>query len=57
MDKLYSLRELANALQIHIKTAQRYCREGRIPKAYKIGRVWKIPGETINKIVAGDYIV
>jgi len=57
MDTLYSIAALAEALQVHPKTAMRYCREGRIPKAHKIGDVWKIPGDTINQIVAGDHIV
>ena len=42
MDKiLYSVKEVAEILDLHPKTVQRFIREGKL-KARKIGRAWKI---------------
>ena len=42
MDKMmYSVNEIAEILELHPKTVQRFIREGKL-KARKIGRAWKI---------------
>lgn len=39
-EKLYSAEEAALFLRIHVKTLQRFAREGRVPCA-RIGKYWR----------------
>lgn len=40
-NKIYSVDDIANILDMHPKTVQRYIREGKI-KASKLGKAWRI---------------
>ena len=50
--KYYSVNEIANMLNLHQKTIQRYIREGKI-KANKIGKAWRVEDNEL-KIFANN---
>ena len=47
MEKLYTCKQLAEALQINIQTVQRFVREGKI-KAIKVGREFRITEQSLQ---------
>ncbi|MGD1816008.1 MAG: helix-turn-helix domain-containing protein [Pleomorphochaeta sp.] len=50
--KYYSVNEIANMLNLHQKTIQRYIREGKL-KANKIGKAWRVEDNEL-KIFANN---
>jgi excisionase family DNA binding protein len=52
-DKLYSIQELTELLQLHEKTILRFIHEGKI-KARKIGRAWKVSEYDLRTYVHGE---
>ena len=55
MKKLFSPGEVANILDIHVKTVRRYLRDGTL-KGIKIGGSWKISEEELEKSVEQSII-
>jgi len=50
MDKVYlTTEEVAELLQMHVRTVQRLIRDGEIG-AFKVGGRWKIPAEEIKAL-------
>jgi predicted DNA-binding transcriptional regulator AlpA len=41
--KLLSTRRAADLCEVTPRTIARWCRQGKFPKAIKLGRVWRIP--------------
>lgn len=48
-DRMVGLREAADRLGFHRNTLVKWCKTGKI-KATKIGTVWKIPEEEIERV-------
>ena len=46
-EKYYTAEEISNLLNIHVKTVQRYIREGKI-RATKIGKSWRVTGHDLS---------
>ena len=51
--KVYTSLEVSEILGVHIKTVQRYLRQGKI-KANKIGGLWYIAEENLNSFIKGE---
>ncbi|MCG8571455.1 MAG: helix-turn-helix domain-containing protein [Spirochaetes bacterium] len=52
-EKLYSVEEAAQILDLHPKTVQRFIREGGI-KGNKIGREWRIPQASLKEFTHAE---
>lgn len=52
VDKYYSVEQIAEMIDLHPKTIQRYLREGRL-KAQKIGKSWRVAGHDLSVFVEG----
>lgn len=50
MSKLYTVKEIAEALQMDIETIRRYIYRKDLV-AYKIGKEWRIKEEDFNKFI------
>lgn len=48
----YTVEQIAEMLELHPKTVQRYIREGRL-KANKVGKGWRIAGRDFNVFAEG----
>jgi excisionase family DNA binding protein len=46
--KLLSTNEVAHVMGFNSRTIARWCREGRIDGAVKMGRVWRIPRKSLH---------
>ncbi len=46
---MYSLKDAAILLGVHVNTIRRWIKEGKI-KAVKMGKNWKIPSEEMNRV-------
>lgn len=46
-EKYYTAEEISKLLNIHVKTVQRYIREGKI-RATKIGKSWRVTGHDLS---------
>lgn len=46
-EKYYSVEQIAEMIDMHPKTIQRYIREGRL-KAKKIGKSWRVTGHDLS---------
>lgn len=44
--------QVAEYLQIHVETARRYMRIGKIPKAFQLGREWRLRRVDLEAYVA-----
>ena len=54
MDKdYYTVDQIANILNMHPKTVQRYIREGKL-HATKIGKSWRVTGHDLSTFVEND---
>jgi excisionase family DNA binding protein len=42
-------KQVAHALQVKPRTVRRWCREGTLPTAKKVGRQWRIPRSEVQK--------
>ena len=47
MDNLYTLDDVAQQLQVHVRTVRRYVREGRLP-ARRVGRQYLVTPEDLK---------
>jgi excisionase family DNA binding protein len=52
---LYDLPELCEKLNLHLSTAQRYCRTKRIP-AVKVGRSWRVSDQNLKSFLNGNNV-
>ena len=50
MKKMYTLQDVADALQIPVTTIRLYVREGTL-EAVKIGKCYRVKAESINKLI------
>lgn len=48
-EELYSVEQVADLLNLHVKTVRNYVREGRL-KAVRIGKQYRISGEDLAKM-------
>lgn len=44
----YSTKEAAEYLKVSVNRVLDLIEEGRLPGAYRVGRVWKIPAESVE---------
>jgi excisionase family DNA binding protein len=51
-EKYYTAEQAAELLKIHIKTVQRYIREGKL-RANKVGKSWRITGHDLSVFAEG----
>lgn len=51
--KVLTLPEAAKYLQVHPVTLYRLLKTGRLPGAFKIGRVWRINREALEHLATG----
>jgi excisionase family DNA binding protein len=51
-EKYYTAEQAAELLKIHIKTIQRYIREGKL-RANKVGKSWRITGHDLSVFAEG----
>ena len=49
----YSVAKVAQMLEIHEKTVQRYIREGKL-RATKVGKAWRITGHDLSVFIQGE---
>jgi len=52
LEKYYTVEQAAELLKMHIKTVQRYIREGKL-RANKVGKSWRITGHDLSVFVEG----
>ena len=52
-EKHYTAEQAAEMMKMHIKTVQRYIREGRL-KANKVGKSWRITGHDLSVFLEGE---
>jgi excisionase family DNA binding protein len=52
VEKYYSVDQIAEMIDMHPKTIQKYIREGRL-KAQKIGKAWRVTGHDLSIFVEG----
>lgn len=52
MEKYYSVEQIAEMIDLHPKTIQRYIREGRL-NAQKIGKSWRVTGHDLSTFMEG----
>ncbi len=52
-EKYYTAEQAAEMMKMHIKTVQRYIREGRL-KANKVGKSWRITGHDLSVFLEGE---
>lgn len=53
MEKYYSAQEISELCGLHIKTVQRFIREGRLG-AVKVGREWRVTGDALSRFMEGE---
>lgn len=53
VDKYYTAEQAAEMMKMHIKTVQRYIREGRL-RANKVGKSWRITGHDLSVFLEGE---
>lgn len=54
MTTLLTVEDVAKAAKFHRETILEKCREGVIPGARKVGRVWRIPVEGYEQWISGS---
>jgi excisionase family DNA binding protein len=52
-EKYYTAEQAAELLKMHIKTVQRYIREGKL-RANKVGKSWRITGHDLSVFAEGS---
>lgn len=55
-NKYYTVEQIAELLNMHPKTIQRYIREGKI-KANKVGKEWRVTGHDLSLFTEGSSAV
>lgn len=53
MERYYTPEQVADNLQVHLKTIYNWIREGRL-KAVKIGHFWRISEAELKRILEGE---
>lgn len=51
-EKYYSVDQIAEMVDMHPKTIQRYIREGKL-KAQKLGKAWRVSGHDLSTFIEG----
>jgi excisionase family DNA binding protein len=51
MDKLLTVQEAADNLRVSRSTIWRWCRDGTLSSAFKVGRNWRIRQSEVEKIM------
>jgi excisionase family DNA binding protein len=46
--KYYSPEEVAEIFRVNAETIRKMCKDGKIPGARQIGRLWRIPAEWVE---------
>ena len=54
MEKLYSIAEAAEMLELQPVRTRELCRQGRLPGAQKVGRDWIVPESAIKEYKPGS---
>lgn len=49
----YTVDQVAEMLQMHVKTVRRYIREGKLPAA-KVGKQWRVTGHDLSIFMEGE---
>ena len=52
IEKYYTVDQIAEMIELHPKTIQRYIREGRL-SAQKIGKSWRVTGHDLSTFMEG----
>ncbi len=47
---ILSVEQAASALGIKVAWMRRLCQSGRVPGAYRVGRAWLVPAESLSLI-------
>lgn len=55
MENYYSVEQIAEMLNMHPKTIQKYLREGKL-RAAKIGKNWRVSGHELSLFMEGEKI-
>ncbi|MCB0211829.1 MAG: helix-turn-helix domain-containing protein [Anaerolineae bacterium] len=53
-DQLLTVQETADILRVSRSTVWRWCKDGTIPSAFKLGRTWRISSAEVDKIINGN---
>lgn len=48
MEKLYTLKEVADMWRLNLRTVQKWCAEGKL-QAFRIGKQYRISEDAINE--------
>lgn len=49
--ELLTVREVAKRHRVSVATVKNWCADGKIPGAYKIGNVWRIPARGLSEFI------
>lgn len=52
LDALVGIDAVTTRYRVTLKTARRWCREGKFPGALQVGREWRIPTKSVANPVA-----
>ena len=55
-NQLLTVQETADKLRVSRSTVWRWCKDGTIPSAFKLGRTWRISSAEEEKIINGNGI-
>jgi excisionase family DNA binding protein len=55
-EEALTIDEVAERLRLHRRTVERLVRSGRLP-AGKFGRVWRVAGSTLDKVLRGELVL
>ena len=54
MNNYYNSKEIAEKCGLHLKTVQKFMREGKLT-ATKVGREWRVSGHELSKFMEGEH--
>ncbi|MFV0516393.1 MAG: helix-turn-helix domain-containing protein [Aminipila sp.] len=54
-NNFYTVEQISELLCVHVKTIQRYIREGKL-QASKIGKCWRISGHDLSKFIESNSV-
>ena len=57
MDKLYTVKDVAESMSISEFEIRELCKQGKFPGLKKIGRQWRIPESGIESFLAAQEVV
>lgn len=55
MEKLLTVQEAAASLRVSRSTVWRWCRDGTLSSAFKIGRNWRIHRSELERILGQEF--